>query len=73
MSKNFDSGVSRYVIGTATVVAHFPVDRKGNADICCEQCSFYHGRRCALNNEVCNYPSRYRGEFCPLEFEEEDP
>lgn len=67
----FDSGVSRYITGTATVVARFPVDYRGNADICCDQCRFYRSRRCGLTDEVSNYPTRYRGDNCPLELEEE--
>ena len=38
---NFDSGVSAYVTAVATVVVHFPVDLKGNADIRCVLCPYY--------------------------------
>ena len=66
----FESGVSRYLTGSATVVAHFPVDSRGKADVCCDQCRFLFGRRCSLTGEVSNYPGKYIGEFCPLDFEE---
>ena len=69
---NYDSGVSRYIIGRATVTAHFPVDHRGNEDVNCEQCRFYNmrNRRCNLNDSLCAYPSRGIGPDCPLEFME---
>lgn len=69
---NFESGVSRYITGTATVKVHFPVDLKGNEDISCYQCPFFKRSYsiCGLNNEVCNYPSKYVGVNCPLEIME---
>lgn len=70
---NFESGVSRYIIGKYTVTNHFPVDKKGNADISCSQCVFYRdaSRRCGLNGEISEYPNKYVGSCCPLEMEEE--
>lgn len=70
---NFESGVAGYVRGTATVEVFFPVDAKGNADINCYQCEFFHRStsRCGLNGKVCAYPQKYVGQFCPLEMEEE--
>ena len=67
---NFDTGVSRYVIGRATVTQHFPVDHKGNEDVNCEQCRFYNqrSRRCNLNDCLCPYPSRCIAPDCPLDF-----
>lgn len=69
----FDNGVSSYVHGRATVDVYFPVDAKGNADICCTQCFFYReaSRRCGLTGEVSQYPTRYVGSSCPLELQEE--
>jgi len=66
---NFDSGVASYVIGRATVTVGFPVDYKGNAEIACKHCPFYikATQRCALNQEIINYPERYVGTHCPLE------
>lgn len=71
---NFESGVSRYVTATATVVVNFPVDLKGNEDICCRQCWFFRKTysTCGLNGAVCEYPEKYVGSRCPLELEKED-
>ncbi len=65
----FDSGVSSYVHATAVVEVYFPVDAKGNADICCYQCEFFHrtSSRCGLNGRICAYPQKYVGQDCPLE------
>lgn len=71
MSRNFDSGVSKYVYGSATVVAPFPVDRSGKEYIACDQCKFYYGRKCALTGEISAFPSAHKGDYCPLIFEEE--
>ena len=67
---NFDSGVSNFICGTATVTNYFPMDAKGNADVSCAQCRFYRdsARRCALNDELCNYPTKYIGANCPMQF-----
>ena len=65
---DFDSGVHGYVHAHATVHVHFPVDAKGNADISCFQCNFFHrtSNKCGLNGEVCAYPQKYVGQWCPL-------
>lgn len=70
---NFESGVASYVHGRATVDVYFPVDQRGNADISCTQCFFFReaSRRCGLNGEVSQYPSKYVGSNCPLEMVEE--
>jgi len=69
----FESGVSGYVVGACEVKAYFPIDLKGNADVKCAQCRFYsvNSRRCKLNGEVVEYPEKYVGSRCPLEFEED--
>lgn len=69
-----DDGVSAYLKATATAVNFFPVDYKGIADICCEQCRFYRtqSRRCGLTDEITPYPSRYVGRNCPLEITEKE-
>lgn len=69
----FDSGVKSYVIGTATVENHFPVNWKGEPDVRCELCKFYSrsGRACRLNQEIVEYPDKYIGSKCPLNFGEE--
>ena len=66
---SFETGVSRYKIGTATVTAYFPVDHKGNEDVCCEQCDFYNmrARRCNLTKSLCPYPTRGIAPDCPLD------
>ena len=70
----FESGVARYIIGTATIRNHFPVDFRGNEDVCCEQCRYYqrYRRSCNLNDAICEYPSKSRGSQCPLTFEEDE-
>ena len=35
---DFESGVESYIHGQATVDVYFPVDKRGDADICCYQC-----------------------------------
>lgn len=71
---NFDSGVESYIHTQAKVEVFFPVDRRGNADISCNQCFYFRRsyRTCGLNGEVCQYPEKYVGASCPLvEVEEE--
>ena len=65
---DFDSGVSAYIHAQATVDVYFPVDWRGNADICCDQCVYFRRnyKTCGLNGEVCQYPSNYVGASCPL-------
>lgn len=65
---DFSSGVKRYIKAQATVQVSFPVDWKDNAEIACKHCQFYirATQRCALNQEVVNYPERYVGSECPL-------
>lgn len=70
---NFDSGVASYIIGQATVRVGFPVDFRGNAEIACKHCKFFirATQRCALNQEIVNFPEKYVGANCPLERIEE--
>ena len=72
---NFESGVSSYIRAKAMVEVFFPVDAKGCADISCRQCYYFrdHSNRCGLNGEICQYPSKYVGDSCPLHpYEEEN-
>ena len=71
---DFESGVSSYVLAEATVTVAFPVDYKGNADISCSQCFFFRRnyQTCGLNGEVCQYPNKYVGGFCPLKLKNDD-
>lgn len=75
MLPRIDSGVASYIKGRATVEMFFPVDLRGNSCVCCELCRFYrpNSRRCSLNDSVCEFPSKYIGGQCPLEFEEAKP
>jgi hypothetical protein len=70
---DFDSGVTNYIHGQAIVDVYFPVDAKGNADVCCRQCYYFRtsSNSCALNGEVCAYPNKYVGANCPLKIKEE--
>lgn len=69
----FDSGVSRYIVGTATVKVTFPVDLKGKYDVSCYQCRMFRrtAQLCGLNGEICEYPQKYIGTNCPLNFIDE--
>ena len=73
MLPRIDSGVASYIKGRATVEMRFPVELRGNSCVCCELCRFYrpNSRRCSLNDAVCEFPSKYIGGQCPLEFDEE--
>ncbi len=70
----FESGVKSYIVGTAVVKAHFPVDFKGNSDVSCSQCFFFRdaSRRCGLTGEISEYPNKFVGSLCPLEMESEN-
>ena len=67
---NFDGGVSGYIWGECTVKVHFPIDLKGNAEINCYQCQFFSRNNgiCQLTKEVSEYPTKYIGSKCPLDF-----
>lgn len=65
---DFSSGVSDYVIAQATVTVFFPIDKRGNADICCMRCPYLSSneRMCQLNKEPVAYPHNHVGDRCPL-------
>ena len=65
---DFESGIQTYIHAEAVVSVFFPVDWKGNPDICCDQCYYFRRnyKTCGLNGEVCQYPSKYVGGSCPL-------
>lgn len=71
---NFESGVSGYIYGEATVKVAFPVDHKGNPDISCFQCRFFRRnyQTCGLNGEICQYPNKFVGGYCPLKMIQEE-
>lgn len=74
MLPRIDSGVASYITGRATVTGKYTVDLKGNSLVCCELCPRYrpNSRRCGLNDAVVEYPGKYIGSQCPLEFEEKE-
>lgn len=68
----FESGITGYIHGSATIHNYFPIDSKGNAHICCNEC-FYHNpstHRCRANGEVASVePNKFVGVNCPLEMD----
>ena len=70
---NFDSGVKAYITGKCEVQIHFPVDFKDNADLCCYQCKMFSRNTgmCQLTKEISEYPTKYIGSHCPLNFDGE--
>ncbi len=70
---NFDSGVKSYITGECVVKIHFPVDFKDNADVCCYQCKMFSRNTglCQLTKEISEYPTKYIGSNCPLNFDGE--
>lgn len=68
---DFDRGVKSYITGTCTIAVHFPVDWNDKADISCYQCKFFSRNNgvCQITKEVSEYPTKYIGSMCPLEFE----
>lgn len=69
----FETGVKSYIVGTATIEVFFPVNWRGEPDVRCELCKFYSrsGHACRINNQVVEYPEKYIGSQCPLNFGEE--
>lgn len=68
------SGVQGYITGRYAGNVYFPVDLAGNADIRCRQCYFFRKTysTCGLNGQVCEYPDKYIGSRCPLNFDSEE-
>lgn len=68
----FDHGVACYIIGRTVVENGFPVDLRGNADISCKHCNYFvkATQRCGLTQQIVNYPDKYVGSCCPLEYDE---
>lgn len=66
-----ESGVSGYITGSTTIEVHFPIDLNGKVDICCRQCWYFRHNysTCGLNGCVCEYPNKYVGSQCPLDFD----
>lgn len=72
MSK-FESGVSGYIKGTATIEVNFPIDFNGKAEVACKHCPYLSSneRVCQLNKQPIAHPNKFVGEWCPLVPEEE--
>jgi hypothetical protein len=70
---NFDSGVSSYIKTYAVIQVNFPVDHRGNAEICCKHCGYLSSneRICQLNKEPVAFPNKFVGDRCPLQKIEE--
>lgn len=68
--RDFDDGVKAYVTGECTTKVHFPIDWKDNADVCCYQCKYFSRTNgiCHLTKEISEYPQKYIGSQCPLNF-----
>ena len=68
MMSDFSSGVSGYVRAAAVVSVNFPIDLKGNADVCCYQCPYFSRSSgvCQLNKAIPAYPAKYIGQECPF-------
>lgn len=67
---DFSSGVKAYITGEATVKVHFPIDFKDNAEVNCYQCKFFSRTNgiCYLTKEISEFPQKYIGSRCPLDF-----
>ena len=67
---DFSSGVKRYVKAVAVIEVSFPVDFKDSMDVNCYQCKFFSRQSgiCQLTKEISEYPQKYIGSHCPLEF-----
>ena len=70
---DFSSGVKAYVTGKCEIQIHFPVDFKDNSDVCCYQCKLFSRNTgmCQLTKEISEYPTKYIGSHCPLNFDGE--
>lgn len=68
---DFESGVSRYIIGQTEISQGFPVDHKGKAYVACKYCRFFIGKHCIITSEIVPFPETHIGNECPLCIEEE--
>ena len=67
------SGVSAFVVGECTVKTFFPIDLRGNVNINCCLCRFFSKQSgmCQLTKQISEYPDKYIGSHCPLDFSED--
>lgn len=70
---NFDDGVKAYITGECHISVTFPVDWRDNADVSCYQCSMFSRSSgiCQITKMVSEYPQKYIGSHCPLDFDGE--
>ena len=70
---DFSSGVKAYITGKCEVQIHFPVDFRDNFEVCCYQCKMFSRNTgmCQLTKEISEYPTKYIGSRCPLNFDGE--
>ena len=70
---DFSSGVKSFITGECTIKVHFPVDWKDNPDVSCYQCKFFSRNNgiCQIAKEISEYPTKYIGSHCPLNFDGE--
>ena len=70
---DFSSGVKAYITGKCEIQIHFPIDWKDNADVNCYQCKMFSRNTgvCQLTKEISEYPTKYIGSKCPLNFDGE--
>lgn len=70
---DFSSGVKAYITGECVVKIHFPVDFRDNFEVCCYQCKMFSRNTgmCQLTKEISEYPTKYIGSHCPLNFDGE--
>lgn len=70
---DFSSGVKAYITGECVVKIHFPVDFRDNFEVSCYQCKMFSRNTgmCQLTKEISEYPTKYIGSHCPLNFDGE--
>jgi hypothetical protein len=70
---NFDNGVKGYISAKCDVKVFFPVSWEGKMDVCCYQCKMFSRSTglCQITKEISEYPHKYIGSHCPLEFDDE--
>ena len=69
-----DNGVKEFIMTRAVITVGFPVGFSGATEINCFHCKFFtHSSGvCQITKEVSEFPQRYVGSHCPLEFIDEE-
>ena len=70
MAKKFESGVKGYIVGKCIISVNFPIDWNDKETINCSLCKYYvpSARTCSLTKEVSEFPQKFVGSHCPLDF-----